>query len=166
LSATLVTCPSIGSGDQSEAHQMLLREANLVEYFCLSRIPPVIGRSSVPSEWETALKTTIRLRGNVGEIAAMSPEFKSRLEELRGLQPGQSLFTTSSTESGRQNVLVYQPKTGGTTYLVLMKSAAETARENGGSCGGYLWLTLLIGIAGGLIVTGLAAALGRRTISG
>ncbi|MDD5087424.1 MAG: hypothetical protein PHI18_01320, partial [bacterium] len=54
LSATLVTCPSFGSGDQSEAHQMLLREANLVEYFCLSRIPPVIGRSSVPSEWETA----------------------------------------------------------------------------------------------------------------
>ena len=92
----------------------------------------------------------------------MAPDLKSRLDELRALQPGQFMFAESKTESGRQHVLVYQPKAGGITYLVLMKSATGTSSEDDGSCGGFFWLTLLIGIAGGLILTGLAAVIWRR----
>lgn len=162
LSVALVNCRAGGGGVASEAHRALLKEAHLIEHFCLSRIPPVIGRPSVPIEWESALKTTIRLRGNVGEISAMVPDLKPRLDEVRALEPGQSVFAVSRTESGQQNVLIHLPKSGERTYLVLMKSPTAISHEEGNLCGGYFWITLLIGIAGGLLLTGLVATVGRK----
>jgi len=166
LSVTWVNCQTGGGGTANEAHHALLKEARLIEHFCLSRIPPVIGKPAVPTEWERALKTTIRLRGNVGEISAMVPDLKPRLDEVRDLRQGESVFAESRTESGKQNILIYLPKSGERTYLVLMKSSAAVSGDEATSPKSVLWITFLVGIVGGLILTGLNSMIGRKSIGG
>jgi len=113
-----------------EAWRQLQREAELIEHFCLSNAPAVYGRATVPAEWERALKSTIRLREGVGEVASEGPELKKRADEIRRLQPGQSVQLTAGKGAERRHMLVYKPSaSGGQLLLFLAKNETDLQRE-------------------------------------
>ncbi|MBU0507626.1 hypothetical protein KKH27_02135 [bacterium] len=154
--------PSESAGGGSMAQEWLLREVRLIEYFCLSRIPPSFGQPAIPGEWEKALGTTIRLRQSAGEVVAMVSEFRPQAEAIKLLEPGKSLFVESTADSGKNHALVYRVKTSGRQYLVLAKPARAAAMEESGGQEGIWWTVLLAALIGSASLTGLSAFLFRK----
>jgi len=144
------------SGPGGEIHRELVREARLVEYFCFGKIPPTSGRAVIPSEWEKALGTTIKLREGVGEVASLVPELAKNADALRVMVPGQSVFSTSRDESGMKYALVYKPNTSGAQYLYLSKTAKAMESEAPPPIHPAL-LAVLLGIGAALLLTILAS---------
>ena len=119
------------SGDEvtyQEAYRLLHQEAKLVEYFCLNRIPPVVGPATIPKEWEQALGSSIRVREGVGEAVSESPALSAKASDVQTLSTGQSVAATDHGDNGVRHSLVYKPASSGTLLLVLSKSDA-TARD-------------------------------------
>jgi hypothetical protein len=115
--------------DSGEVSRLLRREAEIVEHFCLSRIPPLVGKPAVPSEWEEALGSDIRLREGVGEVAGEAPELAARADDIRGLGVGESIALTA--REGDQDVhwLIYRPKAAPNQLLVLSKPGATAMHQ-------------------------------------
>jgi hypothetical protein len=127
VSGNLAANRSDNTSDQA-AWAALHREAELIDHFCLSSVPPLFGKATIPSEWERSLKTTIRLREGMGEIASEGPEFKTRADDIRALQAKQSIQMTVRQGGGPKHMLVYKPASG-QQYLFLAKNDADLKRE-------------------------------------
>jgi hypothetical protein len=148
---------SSGSNGTAEA---MRREAQLVDYFCLNRIPPAFGKSLIPAEWEKALGATIRLRGGIGEVVSEEPKLNTMLDQIRALKAGESVYLSA----GKRDVLVYRPAALGDQLLFIAKDGSSgggvtTARSG---CHPFL-IAILIGLVGASLLTVLAQRLwGRR----
>jgi hypothetical protein len=154
VSVSLVTKkpqPASTREDQ-EVHELLRREAELVSYFCLSRIPPVYGTAAIPSEWEKALGSTVRLREGIGEVTREAPEFAERAGEIQNLKPGQSIALTSQAGGSERHWIIFKPTMPGNQLLVVSKSATVASRQlHGESKLPSIVIALLAGVAAALI---------------
>ncbi|MFZ5434692.1 MAG: hypothetical protein ACOZB3_13080 [Calditrichota bacterium] len=147
-----------------EIHRLMVREARLIEHFCLSRIPPTTNRAAIPAEWEKALGTTIDLRETAGEVSAIIPEVKPNAAALRVLVPGQSVFIITSDKSGRYYALIYRPTTSAQQYLALRKLVGDETVRTSTSLPMSPWLiSILIGGGCAVILTLIAGYLSRQT---
>jgi hypothetical protein len=137
-----------------EAWNQLHQEAAIVEHFCLSNVPTIYGKATIPGEWERALKSTIRLREGVGEIASEGPELKKRADEIRALQPGQSVQLTAGKGKERRHMLVYKPSAyGGQILLFLAKNEADLQRSQDTGAGCPLGMAALTGFVTAIVLT-------------
>ncbi len=142
-----------------EAAHLLRREAELVSYFCLSRIPPVISKATIPSEWERALGTKIRLREGAGEITSEAPELSARAADIQKLGIGESVAVTAGSGSQRQFWLVYRPAEASNQLLALSKSEATATKQlRQGKEASELLLSLMAGLLAAVVV-GIASRL-------
>lgn len=142
-----------------EEARLLQREAELISYFCLSRIPPVYSKTTIPAEWEKALGTRIRLREGVGEITSEAGELAARAADIQNLGVGESVSVTSGSGNQKQFWLVYRPAEASNQLLVLSKSGATAAQQlHKGNRASELLLSLLAGLIAA-IATGIAARL-------
>jgi hypothetical protein len=135
-----------------EAGRALLREAKLIDYFCLSRIPPLLGASLIPKEWEQALGSEITLSDQVGELSGMHTIIGSKADEIRNLQAGE--FVVLHDQQTRQLWhLIYKPLSGGSRLLHISKQA-EQFSDSGVGGRPTNWLILGgIAAAGALLIT-------------
>ncbi|MBI5059395.1 hypothetical protein HZB60_06400 [candidate division KSB1 bacterium] len=152
-----------GSGDDiSEAARVLLREAKLLDYFCFSRLPPVLGAPVVPKEWETALGSEITLTDNAGELAGKHAPILTRLEEIGRLRPGECITVREETPPRTWHA-VYKPLSGGTRLLHIAKSDASLAGDRGMS-DSMSWPVIIgLAAAGAALITLLNGLLARRS---
>jgi hypothetical protein len=141
---------------------VLLREAELVEHFCLGRYAPMPGRSAIPAEWEKALESRIRLRDNVGEVVSEAPVLASRADEIRNLPPGASLYVATSGDAVAQ-VLVRRPPSAPNQYLIISKSEDPQPDEPHRLPASSLLITLLSALGAAVILTATRAVLNPRT---
>ncbi len=142
-----------------EVARLLRREAELVSYFCLSRIPPVISKAAIPAEWEKALGTKIRLREGAGEITSEAAELAARAADIQNLGIGESVAVTSGSGNQQQFWLVYRPAEARNQLLALSKSGATAARQlHQGKQASELLFSLLAGLIAAIII-GIAARL-------
>jgi hypothetical protein len=146
---------NMSRGDNGVAGD-LRREAQLVEYFCLSRVPPVFGKSLIPAEWEKALGTTIRLRSGVGELASEEPKLTTMLNQIRALKAGESVYLAA----GSRDVLVYRPAAFGDQLLFLAKSSGSNGVSGTTHTGcNPLLSAMLIGLVAAILLTVLGQTL-------
>jgi len=150
-----------GLPGQSEIGRTLLREADLVEHFCLGRFASMPGRSGIPAEWEKALGSRIRLRDNVGEVVSEAAELTARAEEIRSLSPGASLHARTSGD-GRGHVLIRRPASAPNQFLIISKTDAALRENLPKLPVSPLLISLLSALATALILTAVRAALNRR----
>lgn len=139
----------------------MVREAELVSYFCLSKRPPVIGEVSIPRAWESALHASIKVCDNTSEAGSSLPEASDKVEGLSTLNAGESIYA----ETEKERILVYRPKQSPEWFLVItkpldtLKDALATSSHCGktsmllGSLFGALVLTLLARFTIGRVVT-------------
>jgi hypothetical protein len=146
----------------SEIGGLLLREAELVEHFCLGRYAPMPGRSAIPAEWEKALESRIRLRDNVGEVVSEAPELASRADEIRNLPPGASLYVATSGDA-TVHVLVRRPPSAPNQFLVISKSDVAEGENLRKLPVSPLLVALLSALGAALILTAVRATLNPRT---
>jgi hypothetical protein len=146
----------------SEIGGLLLREAELVEHFCLGRYAPMPGRSGIPAEWEKALGSRIRLRDNVGEVVSEAPELASRADEIRNLPPGASLYVATSGDA-TAHVLVRRPPSAPNQFLVISKSDVAEGENLRKSPVSPFLVALLSALGAALILTAVRATLNPRT---
>jgi hypothetical protein len=118
---SLIQRQSFAGKTENEATRILLREAELVEHFCLSRYAPAPGRATIPAEWEKVLGSQIRLRDGVGEIVSDAAELQSRAEEIRQLAPGQTLQHVTRSRP-QQHVIVKRPIGAPNQFLFISKT--------------------------------------------
>jgi hypothetical protein len=129
----------------------MTRDAELVDYFCLSKRPPVSGDAVIPSAWEKALHASIKIADNAGEACGSYPELSGRSDEISNLSAGEALY--ASTE--KSHLLVYRPQKFTDWFLVISKPLGSMKTVNGldasssVNCGGRIFLSLL----GALILT-------------
>lgn len=109
------------AGSAISVREILEKETRLVEHFCLSPYAPMPGRATIPAEWEKALKSKLKLRDNVGEIASEIPGLSARADDIRKLLPGQSVqFSTESKPI--VHALIYRPNMAPNQLLLVAKS--------------------------------------------
>jgi hypothetical protein len=130
---------------------ILLKEAKLIEYFCLSRIPPGGGSASVPKAWSEVLATDIRLADNVGEVAGISPALANDITKIRSLEPG-GHFATNDPSAQNRAYLVLRSSLNPNFMLVLAKD--DAAATGAGTESGEQKVNGML-----FIITGLAALL-------
>ena len=132
----------------------MMREAELVSYFCLSKRPPVIGKVSIPRAWESALHASIQVFDNTGEVGSSFPELGDRADEFAKLTEGEGIYV----ESDEKGILAFRPKQSPEWFVVLAKPLDELeAIENaasGSSC--KMGSIFLMSLLGALVVTLLA----------
>lgn len=145
-----------------ESGRVLLREAELVEHFCLGRYAPMPGRSAIPAEWEKALGSKIRLRDNAGEVISEAPELTSRADEIRNLPVGGTLHGQASGKASA-HVLVRRPPSAPNQLLVISKSDVALQGNLRGSPASPLIVALLSALAAALILTAVRGAVRPRT---
>jgi hypothetical protein len=159
FAATYLAAAWIGGSTEAgdvdhEAWHQLHREAELVEHFCLSAYPTVYGRATIPGEWERALKSTIRLREGVGEIASEGPELKKRADEIRALQPGQSVQLTAGKGADRRHMLVYKTSAASGQFLLFLAKNETDLQRGPNSDDIHPWGTAaLTALAAALVLT-------------
>lgn len=138
-------------GGLGQVRSQLQKEAEIVEYFVLSRIPPMLGRTTGLSEWEKALGSSIRLRDGIGEVSSEAPEFSAMANQLRTLASGEGLAVATQRDAQKGIALAYKIKSGN-QYLVVFKPAATAIPASAG--GWPLWLqSLIAGLTGGILLT-------------
>lgn len=143
---------------------VLLKEAKLVEYFCLSRIPPAGGSASSPKDWETVLNTDIRLADNVGEISGMSPALSAAGNELRNLKAGDHVVVNDSQDRAR-NYLVYRSALNPNFLLVMNKHDPQlTAVAAAPRSTPFAWKVLLTNLVAALLLTFVGSMLFSRSV--
>jgi hypothetical protein len=141
-----------GPVPSSEIGRQLHREAQLIEHFCLSRIPPSMGPAAALSEWEKALGISIRLREGLGEVLSEAPELKGRSDDIRALEPGQSVHSGASSGGGR-HVLVYRPRYASRQLLVMVRPESSSSGTPGaGHRIGPLGFALIAGALAGAVL--------------
>lgn len=146
---------SKSGGKLGQIQAQLQREAEIVEYFVLSRIPPMLGRTTGLSEWEKALGSTIRLRDGVGEVSAEAVEFESIVAKVRGLEPGQAVVVATDGGERKGFALAYKIKNGN-QYLVIFKSRTGAAALPGSGGRQLLVFALIAGVLGAAALAALA----------
>jgi hypothetical protein len=133
--------------------QVLQREAELVAYFCLSDIPPVGGKATIPRAWEKALDSSVELRESTGEVSGSHDAFTSRVDELTNLQSGESIYGRTESE----HILAYRPHESPNWYIVITKPLAALKFTNVESETGHpLRTAVALGLIGSLILTVMA----------
>jgi hypothetical protein len=147
---------------EGEASRILLREAQLVENFCLGSFAPMPGRTGVPAEWEKALASRIRLRDNVAEVLSDAPELAPRIDEIRNMPPGAWLFAKASSDNDT-HVLVLRPSSAPRQFLVVSKTNAGFGEDPRSLPVSSLVISLLSALAAALILTLVRAALSPRS---
>ena len=150
-----------GTTGRSEIGRLLLREAELVERFCLGRYAAMPGRSGIPAEWEKALGSRIRLRDNVGEVVSEAPELLSHADEIRSLPPGASLHVRTSGDAAA-HVLVHRPPSAPNQFLVLSKTDVALRANAPQLPASPVLISLLSALSVALILTAARAALNPR----
>jgi hypothetical protein len=136
---------------QKAASDVLHKEARLIEYFCLSKIPPAFGAATVPRAWGEALNSDIGLRETVGEVADLAPALKDRTEEVKNLGAGQSIYARDASK----NYLVYRPQESN-LYIIVSKVNSDMAPASVATPS-----PLATALASGLIVALLLTGLTR-----
>ena len=152
--------PHAGVGG-SEASRIMEREAKLIDYFCFSRIPPIMGAALVPNEWEQALGSELTLTDNPGELAGKHHIIVSQLEAIRGLQPG-SCVTFRDPEPPRLWHAVYRPLSGGTRLLHLAKPQESLSSETAQGQKRNWPMLVLIAVIGAALVTVIDGLMSSR----
>lgn len=133
---------------------LLVREAQLVDEFCLSKAPNS-GRASNPRSWESVLGANIRIREAAGEAAADVGMPRDRAGEVSALKPGQGI--TLVNEKGTHYIL--KSAQGRDWYVVLSKHDAGDDVFIGGNAGlspSPIAMALALALLGGGLMTLLA----------
>ena len=138
----------------------LVRQAELVDYFCLSKRPPAIGQVTIPRAWEKVLNASINIFDNVGEACGSCSELSDRTAELAALTSGEGVYAQSEEDE----ILVYRPKQSPEWFLVISKPlSALKAAENASPCSkGQTASIVILSLVGALVLTLLA----RFTVGG
>jgi hypothetical protein len=146
---------------QEAAMQVLLREAKLVEYFCLSKIPPTIGEVNIPKVWEKALGSTISLRSSASEVGGLYEAFKEHAKELSKLSEGKAVYAQSKD----RHYLAYIPSESPNWFIVIAKpgSALKSVIATPSAGASPLLITVCFGLAGALALTLIARFTMNRT---
>ena len=156
----LTTCqrkPSLNAIG-NETSRMLEREADLVEFFCLSRYAPAPGRAAIPAEWEKALDSKIRLHNGAGEIVSEAAELQMRADEIRNLAPGKTLLHITRSRP-LQYLVVRRPVAIPNQLLFIAKSAESTRDLTGNPTRTKSVVpVIIVSIAAALLITILRAA--------
>jgi predicted membrane protein len=144
---------------QEAAKQVLMREAKLVEYFCLSNIPPTIGEVNIPKAWEKALSSKIALKSSAGEVSGLYEVFKKHADELSQLTKGKAVYELSDG----QHYLAYIPSESPNWFIVIAKPASAL-RSVIATPGAGVFSPLLTAIILGLIGAVLISLAARFTL--
>ena len=136
---------------KESAKQVLLREAKLIEYFCLSKIPPTIGEANIPKAWEKALKSSIDLYSNLREVSGKYPAFRERGEDLTRLSGGEAVYVQSED----YHYLAYEPRESPSFYVVIAKPESELRMVSAELSGGMspLVTAVIPGVICALLLT-------------
>lgn len=111
-----------------EVLRLLEREAEIVAHFCLSRIPPV-PKAAIPSEWEQALGSSIKLREGAGEITSEAPELAARATEIQNLEIGEFVGVSSVGGTPSRYWIIHRPAAASNQLLVLSKTGEMAAKQ-------------------------------------
>jgi hypothetical protein len=137
---------------QEAAKQILLREAKLVEYFCLSKIPPTIGEVNIPKAWEKALNSAIAMKSSAGEVSGLYAAFRKHTDELSKLTKGKAVYE----QSDGLHYLAYIPSESPNWFIVIAKPASALklviATPNAGIFSPLL-TAFIFGLVGAVLIT-------------
>lgn len=148
--------------DNISTNVLLEQEARMVDHFCLSRIPPVIGDAARVKTWENALKSEIFLRESAGEVIALIPDMEHLSSKINNLKTGESISTVSIDESGKKSQeIVFRPENASNQYLIIRKTGG-IKRNTGLLPTPNLWFAILLGLIGGLVTAGLGQAITKK----
>ncbi len=78
-----------GAGSEKESD--IEKEAKLVDFFCLARIPSS-GMANIPKAWEKVLDADIKIRESAGEAAGEIGIPRDQASKLTDLKPGEGLL--------------------------------------------------------------------------
>ncbi len=141
----------------------LVENAKLVDHFCLSRIPPLLGKSTVPTEWETALNCDIEFADAIGDLVSSSSPLSTRLAEIKELEPGKSVSANSTVAGVAYAEVVHRSSGNPNIFLYLKRTTSASPFSARVGMGGALWTNLLISAGGALLLMLLTtSALLRR----
>jgi hypothetical protein len=143
-----------GKSAEIRSQDVLHREAKMVDYFCLSKIPPVSGKATIPKSWEKALQSTIDLRENAAEVTGTFPELSGMAKELNLLSAGEAVYSKSET----RHVLAFRPKQSPNWFIVITKplNGIQIAADGGDSGSDPLRTAISFALFGSLLLTIMA----------
>lgn len=131
----------------------LAREAELVDYFCLSKMPPV-GVASIPKEWEKVLEAAVKVRETAGEAANDIGLPRENAERITSLKAGEGY---AHADKGRQHYVLRSGQGKG-WFLVLSKRSpgGGILPSNGDSKPSGIAMAIALALIGGGLMTLLA----------
>ncbi|MCB9366652.1 MAG: hypothetical protein H6506_00355 [Calditrichaeota bacterium] len=133
---------------------LLAREAELVDEFCLAKIPNS-GIANVPQAWEKALDADIRIRETAGEAAADIGLPREQSSEVTSLMPGKGLWHVSN---GREHYVLHSAQ-GKDWYIIVTKNEPSSVLSSpfkGGNAPSPIALSIAFALIGGALLTLLA----------
>ncbi len=143
-----------GKTDATDSDTDFGREAKLVDYFCLGRIP-MGGKAVSPKAWEEVLGAEIKLRESAGEAAGDAGIPREQSDKLTKLKPGEGIIHADQNSAH----YVMRSGQGRDWYLVITKKNSGGLISNSSTTGARpspIALAIGFALVGGGLMTLLA----------